>query len=88
MFEKIEKLQVLSLGLLLALGLIIAVSLGTGNISNDKISVTGSAFKIVESDSARLEFEIEARRADKQTAYNAVKKQLPVVKKYLEETKA
>lgn len=83
MFEKIEKLQVVTLGLLLALGMVAAVSLGTSNLSNDKISVTGSAFKNVESDSARLEFEIEARRPDKQLAYNLVKTQMPIVKKYL-----
>lgn len=85
MFEKIEKLQVVTLGLLLALGLIISVSLGTSNVSNDKISVTGSAFKIVESDSARMEFEIETKKPNKQLAYNFVKTQMPVVKKYLED---
>lgn len=85
MFEKVEKLQIVSLGLLLALGLILSVNLATKNISNDKISVTGSAYKIVESDSARLEFEIEAKKADKQQAYNLVKTQMPIVKKYLED---
>ena len=84
MFEKLEKLQLIWLGIFLALGLILAVSLGTGNLSNDKISVTGSAFKIVKSDSARLEFEINMRKPDKQQAYNAVKNQLPIVTKYLE----
>lgn len=83
MFEKIEKLQVVSLGLILALGLIFAVNVATKNVSNDKISVTGSAFKIVQSDSARLEFDIEAKRPTKQLAYSLVQTQLPIVKKYL-----
>lgn len=83
MFEKIERLQVLSLGLILAIGLVFSVSLATKNMSNDKISVTGSSYKIVESDSARLEFEIEAKRPTKQLAYNLVQTQMPIVKKYL-----
>ena len=85
MFEKIEKLQIFWLGIVLALGLIVAVTTATKNMSNDKITVTGSAFKIVQSDSARLEFEILARKADKQQAYNTVKNQIPVVKKYLQD---
>lgn len=83
--EKLEKLQLLFMGLILALGLIFAVNAGTSNMSNDKISVTGSAYKIVKSDSARLEFEINARKSDKQQAYSAVKAQLPIVTNYLKE---
>ena len=85
MFEKLEKLQLFWLGVVLALGLIIAVNAGTGKMSDNKISVTGSAYKVVKSDSARMEFEIMTRQANKQIAYNVVKKQLPIVKKYLEE---
>ena len=83
--DRLEKLQLIFLGLILSLGLILAVNLGTSNLSNDKISVTGSAYKVVKSDSARLEFEINARKPDKQQAYNAVKSQLPIVEKYLKE---
>lgn len=61
--EKLEKLQLLFMGLILAIGLVWAVNTGTSNLSNDKISVTGSAFKIVKSDSARLEFEINERKS-------------------------
>lgn len=83
--EKLEKLQLLFMGLILAIGLVWAVNTGTSNLSNDKISVTGSAFKIVKSDSARLEFEINERKADKQQAYNSVKAKLPIVTKYLKD---
>jgi len=83
--EKLEKLQIVLAGLVLALGLILAVNAGTANLSNDKITVTGSAFRNVESDSARLEFEINERKADKQQAYNAVKNKLPIVQKYLKD---
>lgn len=85
MFEKLEKLQLIWLALILALGILIAVKIGTTSMSKDKITVTGSAYSIVKSDSGRIEFEITARKPDKQTAYNTVKAQLPVVKKYLEE---
>ena len=85
MFEKLEKLQLVWLAVILALGLIFAVHAGVGAMSKDNISVTGSAFKIVQSDSARLEFELLSRKADKQTAYNTVKAQLPVVISYLKD---
>lgn len=85
MFEKFSKLQLVWLALILALGLIVAVKAGTGAFSKDKISVTGSAYQIVKSDSARLEFEINARKLNKQAAYNTVKSQIPVVMKYLED---
>ena len=82
-FEKIQKVQIVLLAIILAFGLVFAVKTGTGLLSNDKISVTGSAYKIVKSDSARLEFEITSRNANKQSAFNTVKTQLPIVKKYL-----
>ena len=85
MFEKFEKLQLIWLAVILALGLVIAVKTGTGNMSKDKITVTGSAYQIVKSDSARLEFEINARKPNKQLAFNTVKSQLPIVMKYLED---
>lgn len=85
MFERLEKLQLLCLAVILALGLILAVKAGTKSISDDKITVTGSAYEIVKSDSARLEFELIMRTPNKQIAYNKAKTQLPVVLKYLEE---
>lgn len=85
MLEKIEKLQLVWLAVILALGLIFAVKTGTANVTKDKISVTGSAYQVVKSDSARFEFEIVARKSDKKAAYNTVKAQIPVVMDYLEE---
>ncbi len=83
MFEKLEKLQLVWLGVVLALGLVFAVNIGTNALSKDKITVTGSAYKIVKSDSARLEFEITTRKASKQQAYKTVQAQLPTVIDYL-----
>lgn len=84
-YEKFEKLQLVWLAIILAFGLIVAVAAGTSSVSKDKITVTGSAYQVVKSDSARLEFEINARKPNKQLAYNTVKSQLPVVMKYLED---
>ena len=61
MFEKLEKLQLIWLAIILSLGLVIAVNFGTGAMSKDKITVTGSAYQVVKSDSARLEFIINTR---------------------------
>lgn len=82
-FEKLEKLQIVLLALILALGLILAVKTGANSLSNNNIMVTGSAYKIVKSDSARMEFEITERSASRQQAYKTVQTQLPIVKKYL-----
>lgn len=47
MLEKIEKLQVISLGILIALSLVVSTKLVASTISNNVISVTGSAYEIV-----------------------------------------
>lgn len=85
MFEKFEKLQLIWLAVILAFGLFFAVKTGTSSLSKDKITVTGSAYQIVKSDSARLEFDVVTRKPNKQLAYNTVKAQLPVVLKYLKD---
>ena len=66
MLEKFEKLQLVWLGLILALGLVFAVKIGTNSVSKDSITVTGSAYQVVKSDSGRLEIELNARKPDKQ----------------------
>ncbi len=85
MFEKLEKLQIISLAIILAIGLVAAAKVVTGNFAKDTITVTGSAYQIVKSDSARLEFNITARKPDRASAYNETQKQIPVVMQYLEE---
>ena len=47
MLERIEKLQVISLGLLIALGLIISTQMVSSSLSKNVISVTGSDYEIV-----------------------------------------
>lgn len=87
MLERIEKLQVITLGLLVALGLVISTKIVSSSIAKNEISVTGSAYEIVKSDSGTLDFEINAKRATKQEAYAAVQNQIKVVEKYLRDKK-
>ena len=87
MFEKIEKLQIFYLGALLALGLVISTRIVTKNFNNNVISVTGSAYEIVKSDSGTLNFDINVKSQNKQEAYNIAQNQIEIVKKYLSENK-
>lgn len=84
MFEKLEKLQIVTLSIILAAGLICSAKVLSGTFSNDQITVTGSASQTVKSDSGRLQFEITARQPNKALAYAQIQKQMPVVMQYLE----
>ena len=84
MLERIEKLQVAILGLLLAFGLIAAVKSGVSPFARNSVTVTGSAYEIVQSDSGNLEISLSVRRPTKAIAYSTAKKQLPEILKYLE----
>ncbi len=84
MLERIEKLQVAILGLLLAFGLIAAVKSGVSPFARNSVTVTGSAYEIVQSDSGNLEISLNVRRPTKALAYSTAKKQLPEILKYLE----
>lgn len=83
MLERIEKLQIAILGLLLAFGLILAVKVGVSSVSKNSVTVTGSAYEIVQSDSGNLEISLNVRRPNKALAYSQAKKQLPVIIDYL-----
>lgn len=83
MLERVEKLQIAILGLLLAFGLIFGIKSGVAPFAKNSVTVTGSAYEIVESDSGSLEIVLNVRRADKASAYAAAKKQLPEIISYL-----
>ena len=85
MFEKLEKFQLVCLALILAFGLFFATKYATNSLSREGISVTGSAYEIVKSDSGKLSFDINVKAKSKAEAYSVMKKQLPVVKGYLQE---
>ena len=61
--EKLEKFQILVSCLIITFGLLIASVIFASKISKDEnITVTGSASKIVKSDSAKLGFTIRTRK--------------------------
>lgn len=83
MLEKIEKFQVLLLGLVIAIGGVIAANIITGAISKDVVSVTGSYSQNVISDKGSFEFEIQTKGLSKASAYAHLNKQRPEVINYL-----
>ena len=52
MYEKLKDFQIAILGAFIALGVIFGTLIATDNLSKDNISVTGSAYEVVKSDSA------------------------------------
>ena len=85
MLDKIKEFQLSILGLCLALGIIISAVVVTNNISKNAITVTGSAYEIVTSDSASWRFNLTNQAVNKTEAYKNIQKQIPVVKDYLKE---
>ncbi len=83
MLERIEKLQVISLGLLLSLAVVVSTQMISTSVSKNEIAVTGSAFEIVKSDSGTLNFDIVIKRPTKQAAYAVLQNQLKIVEQYL-----
>ena len=84
--EKLEKFQILISCLFITLALLISSFIFASKIQNgESITVTGSAFKIVKSDSAKLNFNLNARATNQKTTYAIIKKQLPIVINYLKE---
>lgn len=83
--ERIEKFQVLVSCIIITLGLLLASLIFASKISkNENITVTGSAYKIVKSDNAKLGFSIHTRKTTQKEAYAYLKSQTPEVIKYLE----
>ena len=85
MLEKLEKFQITLLALIIAVGGIISAKIITSGLAHDGVTVTGSAYEIVKSDSGKMYFNIASQAKTKSAAYQIVKTQLPEVKKYLEE---
>lgn len=87
MLERIEKLQVLTVGILAVLTILICAKMITTSVSGNVIAVTGSASEIVKSDKGTLNFDIIVKKATKKEAYNAVQSQIGIVEKYLQDKK-
>ena len=87
MLEKIEKLQIVSLGILLGLAFVVSTKMVSSTISKNEITVTGSAYEIVKSDKGSLDLFINVKKSTKQEAYAVSQAQLKTVKKYLQDKK-
>ena len=83
--EKLEKYQLFFACGIIALGIFASSLVVASRISKDEnITVTGSASKIVKSDSAKLRIDIQAKAMNQKDAYANIKVQNPTVIKYLE----
>ena len=87
MLEKVEKLQIISLGIIVGLALIISTKMVSSTISKNEISVTGSAYEIVKSDKGTLDFELEIKNPSRQMAYKVAQEQIKIINEYLKEKK-
>lgn len=87
MLERIEKLQALTVGILVVLTILLCTKMVSSSFSGNVISVTGSAYEIVKSDSGSLSFNINAKRTTKAEAYSALQTQIKTVEKYLQDKK-
>ena len=87
MLDRIEKLQVISLGILIGLALIVSTKMVASTIQKNEISVTGSAYEIVKSDKGTLDFELEVKKATRQEAYKVAQEQLKIINEYLKTNK-
>ena len=85
MLERIEKLQVLTVGILAVLTVLVCAKMLSTTFSGNSISVTGSAYEIVKSDSGTLSFNVTVKRPTKQEAYTAIQSQIKTVEKYLQD---
>ena len=85
MLEKLEKFQITILSIVIALGFVCGAKIVTAGLAHDGISVTGSAYEIVKSDSGKLVFNISVQGKTKALAYQTLKQQLPIVEKYLKD---
>ncbi len=83
MFERIEKLQIISLGLLVGLAIVISTKMVASTVQKNEITVTGSAYEIVKSDKGTLNFDLEIKKATRQEAFKAAQEQMKTVEQYL-----
>lgn len=83
MLEKLKEFQIALLGLFLALAILCGSKIITNNVNKDGISVTGSAYETVKSDSATWRLSINTSAKTKAEAYNKITSQLPVIQDYL-----
>ena len=87
MLERIEKLQVVTLGVLIGLALVVSTKMVSSTISKNEITVTGSAYEIVKSDKGTLVLDLEVKKNTRQDAYKTAQEQLKTIQQYLKAKK-
>ena len=83
MYEKLKDFQITIVAVIVGLALLICTGIIGNAITKEGITVTGSAYKIVKSDTGILRLEIKTRKTVKADGFALIKKQLPQVKDYL-----
>lgn len=83
MYNAMKEFQLLLLGVVLVIGVLLGAKIVAGSLSQSGITVTGSAYEVVKSDSATLRLDLSTRNPDKAAAYAQLKNQVPAVKAYL-----
>lgn len=81
--EKMEKYQILIIGLFFSLSLIISTRIISNTLSRSGIEVTGSAAEIVHSDSTSWDLDINSSAKDKKQAYVQLMNYKNIVMNYL-----
>lgn len=82
--EKLEKYQIILSCTIITAGILLSSLLFSSKMpKSENITVTGSASKIVKSDSAKLGFELQAKASNQKEAFLVLKKNNPKVLAYL-----
>lgn len=82
--EKLEKFQLALSATIISVGVLFSSLVFASKMQkNESITVTGSASKIVKSDSARMSFSLQANAKTQKEAFNRLKTQSPTVINYL-----
>lgn len=82
--EKLEKFQLVLSATIISVGVLFSSLVFASKMQkNESITVTGSASKIVKSDSARMSFSLQANAKTQKEAFNRLKAQSPEVVSYL-----
>ncbi len=85
MLERIEKLQALTVGILVVLTILVCTKMISTSFSGNVISVTGSAYEIVKSDSGTLSFDIVSKNRQNKKLTQQSQQQYKIVEKYLQD---
>lgn len=85
MFEKITKIQLVILSVILGLALIYSTIIVSRNVSKNEITVTGSAYEFVDSDSGKWVFSVESTSPVKLQAYKNLERDVELTKTFLTE---